>query len=234
MLFNLSTRHLSMLLLLALLVTPNAFAAKKKDAAAKQIQQIKQQMQQQLESQKAEMQAQFDKDKASLKEAADKSEKDASSLKGSLAASSKKAHALEVELDAIRKEKITLETQNQKNETNLKETQSSLEATKKSLSDTLQELQVAHRDLKVNEGQRKELTANLEKSDKNLAGCVEKNARLYGFGRDLIDLSDGKNVKDGVIQSEPFTQLKRVELENIYQELRDQIDEQHLQPAAKN
>ena len=62
----------------------------------------------------------------------------------------------------------------------------------------------------------------------------EKNAKLYGLGRELLDLYEHKSVLDVVGASEPVTKLKRVEYENVAQDYEDKLRDSHVtHPAAQ-
>lgn len=63
-----------------------------------------------------------------------------------------------------------------------------------------------------------------EKYDK----CADANSRLYEIGEELIKRYEGKGVVSKLIEKEPFTQIKRVELEKTAQEYRDRISQQKI------
>ncbi|MBL8506590.1 MAG: hypothetical protein JNJ51_09555, partial [Methylobacillus glycogenes] len=59
----------------------------------------------------------------------------------------------------------------------------------------------------------------------------EKNARLHDFGLQLVKIYDKPSTYEQVMRDEKFTQLKRVELENILQDFRDKLDEARVVPG---
>lgn len=82
-------------------------------------------------------------------------------------------------------------------------------------------------------------TQNLHKleSEKNLLqetvvdqaqlieSCVDKNVRMVQINHELLVQYERKGFLDAILQREPLTQLKRVEIENIAQEYQDKIDQ---------
>lgn len=87
-----------------------------------------------------------------------------------------------------------------------------------------------------------ELTANIDKltSEKSALnsklrmtrsqlGRAEKhNAKLCLIGQELLDAYEKKGVFGTLAESEPLTQLKKVEMEKLIQEYRDKIDDHEL------
>ncbi len=68
----------------------------------------------------------------------------------------------------------------------------------------------------------KELKVLIPKYDR----CVENNVRLYHLGDELIRQYQDKGLMRTLAQKEPFTQIKKVELEKLVQDYRDKIDQQ--------
>ena len=195
---------LGALLTITMAVQP-AIAADKKDKAASEAQRRVAMIKQQLQAEKAELQVSFEKEKSELKGKMEQSEKAGNTLK-------RRNAELTQELEALRKEKAELE------------------AVKLSTETTLAE---AQRDLKSNDEQRKELSKSLVQRDQSLASCNEKNARLHDFGLDLVKICEKPSLYKAALRSEPFTQIKRVELENILQDYRDKLDEQRVSTVTR-
>ena len=85
--------------------------------------------------------------------------------------------------------------------------------------------------MKVNEQQRANLTATSIQKTKLIDACVAKNNKLYDYGLELVKLYENPTDYKKVVLTEPFSQLKRVQLENILQDYNDKIDEQSLKTA---
>lgn len=218
------------MLLLALVVGPAHAAQKKdKDKAARRIAQMKQQ----FEAEKTQMQTQFDQDKAALEGKAQAAEKESGEVRSSLASAKRRNATLAAEMEALRKEKAELEARHQATEATLRETQATLDKTSKSLTELTAQHQATLRDLKANETQRKDLNKSLVQRDQSLASCSEKNAKLHDFGLQLVKVYEKPSTYETVLRTEPFTQIKRVELENILQDYRDKLDEQRVGAAGK-
>jgi hypothetical protein len=45
--------------------------------------------------------------------------------------------------------------------------------------------------------------------------CADRNARLYSIGEELIDRYQKKGVMGSLLEKEPFTQIRKAELENL-------------------
>ncbi|MCB5188717.1 hypothetical protein LG200_11975 [Methylobacillus caricis] len=182
-----------------------------KDKAAKQQERRMRQMVQQVQAEKDQLQTQFEQEKAKLQEETKAQEQKNSALQGSVAAANRKSAELASELEALRKQKVELETLQQN-------TASTLESTQQKLAETLETNSKGA-------AERKEMQAVLVNKQQQLNASNEKNARLYDFGLQLIKIYERPSLYKQVMRDEPFTQLKRVELENILQDYRDKIDE---------
>jgi DNA repair exonuclease SbcCD ATPase subunit len=195
---------------------PNtAFAAEKKDKAARRAQLMMQKMKQDMEAEKAAMQTQFDTQK---KELEDKLKMKDEEFNKQLANAERKNKNLEAEIKKVNAEKIALETK-------LQQTQAQLETTQKNLADLKTLHNQALVDLKFNDNQRKTLSTNLAQTTKAVNDCEVKNAKLHQFGTELIQIYDKPSTYEAAMRQEQFFQLKRVELENILQDKQDKLDD---------
>jgi chromosome segregation ATPase len=202
---------LGLLLALSLIASP-AFAADKKDKASRRVQQIQQE--------KAQLQSQLDQTlqaKAVLDADMAKAQEDNTALKSRSAAASRKISGLETSLKEMTAERMDFEAK-------LLKTQTELEATKTALSELDAKHQANLYDLKINEQQRANLTATTIQKTKVIDACVAKNAKLYDYGLELVKLYENPSLYRRIVLNEPFSQLKRVELENILQNYNDKID----------
>jgi chromosome segregation ATPase len=205
------------------------YAAEKKDKSAHRMAQMKQQ----LEAEKAQLQAQFEQDKTALEAKVQASEKESGEIKSNLASAKHRNASLTAELGSLRKEKVEAESLQHTTEASLHEAQASLDKVSKSLAELAAAHQIATRDLNSNEVQRKELSKSLAQRDSNLTACVGKNTKLHDFGVDLIKIYEKPSAYQAVLRTEPFSQIKRVELENILQDYNDKIDEQRVSSIQK-
>ena len=212
----------SILLVTSLLANP-ALAAEKKDKAARRAQQMVQQIQQE----KAQLQAQLDQElqaKAAMEADLAKAQAENVAIKSKLSAANVKIDGLEVSLKEMTGERLAFEAK-------LMKTQVELQSTKTALNDLELKYQGTVYDLKVNEQQRANLTATSIQKTKLIDACVAKNNKLYDYGLELVKLYENPTDYKKVVLTEPFSQLKRVQLENILQDYNDKIDEQSLKTA---
>jgi chromosome segregation ATPase len=198
---------------------PNiAYAAEKKDKAARRAQIMMQKMKQDMEAEKATMQAQFDTEKKGFEDKLKTKDEELLAANGRLSSAEKKNKILDSEVKKLSTEKASLETKQQ-------QSQAELDTTKISLADLKQQYQQAQTDLKFNDNQRKTLASNLSDTTKAVNTCEERNTKLHQFGTDLIKLYDDPGSYEAAMRKEKFFQLKRVELENILQSKQDALDE---------
>ena len=206
---------LGLLLAVSFLANP-ALAADKKDKAARRAQQMVQQIQQE----KAQLQSQLDQAmqaKAVLDADMAKAQEENTTLKTKLGAANRKIDGLEISLKEMTAERLAFEAK-------LLKTQTELEATKTALNELDVKYQANLYDLKVNEQQRANLTATTIQKTKVIDACLAKNAKLYDYGLELVKLYENPSLYKQVVLTEKFSQIKRVELENILQNYNDKID----------
>jgi chromosome segregation ATPase len=73
-----------------------------------------------------------------------------------------------------------------------------------------------------------ELRNTLDTVHRELDRCESHNARLYVIAEELVERYKNKGVMTSILQEEPFTQIEKVEMENLLQEYRDEIERQKL------
>lgn len=77
------------------------------------------------------------------------------------------------------------------------------------------------------------LKAQLASTNSSLASCQTKNTELFNLGNQILDAYSHKDDLFGSIADrEPFTGLKRVQLENIVQDDQDKLLDNHITPAT--
>lgn len=72
------------------------------------------------------------------------------------------------------------------------------------------------------EGKRLQFALNTEKQQH--FDCAENGKALRKVGAEVLALYEKKSCLDSTLQREPFTGLKRVEIENAVEDLRDKLD----------
>lgn len=197
------------ILVVALLVglLPFNTQAAPADKAARKERQALRRMQQQLNEAQQQNSA-LDQEKAALEETLKKAGDEAESHKRSAASSSARASRLEKDIETVRREKAELQGQ-------------------------LEELRKQNQELS---GQLKQLEQDMEntstvlareKEQKNL--CETNNDELYRIGRELVDWYSHKGAWNAILEAEPFTRMKSVEMENILENYREKLEGQHLE-----
>ena len=98
--------------------------------------------------------------------------------------------------------------------------------TEKSLAERDAGLKEASQNLDRSEAAKKLLESELAARGERLRACGESNARLAGLGREMMARYRDKTCMDALKQAEPFTGVRKVEVENLLEAWRDQIDAQ--------
>ena len=83
-------------------------------------------------------------------------------------------------------------------------------------------------DLKKVKGEKDALQAQLKKTNQNLSSCDVNNAKLCVIGEELVKAYKNKGVKDAILEKEPLTQIKKVELEQLAQKYKEEIEQQKI------
>lgn len=78
--------------------------------------------------------------------------------------------------------------------------------------------------------ERDKLQADAVTQASVLAACQLRNRKLVDVSRDILRAYEDFDFIDSIGAREPFTKLKRVELENLAQDWRDRIDDQAFDP----
>lgn len=81
------------------------------------------------------------------------------------------------------------------------------------------------------EAERNQLRVDLTTKDKAFEVCAQKNVQLYQTSLELADQYEKKGVWQSLVASEPVTQIKRVEIENIVQEYINRVEQSRVQTA---
>src|SRR5262245_19642727 len=90
--------------------------------------------------------------------------------------------------------------------------------------------------LRATELERNELKTMLASRDGALNQCVTNNQKLFETGNEVLDRYEDKGCFSSMRENEPFTQNRRVKLQNLVDEYRWALEDQKLpaqaQPAA--
>lgn len=201
------------------------WAADKPDKAAKRAAILMQKMKQDMEAEKAALQTQLEQEKKSMTEQLNSVQSVQRSNAAKLQGQVKRNQQLQSDAERLRAEKQALESQLTQLQTQLQEQQQLVAELNQQLTDTKNALG-------VNDTQRKKLVSNVSNMHQKLQSCEEKNSQLYAYGKSLVSVYDDASLYQKVMRQEPFFQLKRVELENMLQEKRDQLDASKVDAIA--
>jgi chromosome segregation ATPase len=175
--------------------------------------QLMQQMQQ-LAAERTQLAA----DNARLKREADEARKERDALKGERESLDKKARSTEAAVARVAGERERTEGEL----TQLKERTNELVAKFRETVATLRTV----------ETERASLQQQLETRSVDLKSCVDRNATLYTMNDEILQRLDGQGFWSGVGRAEPFTRIKRTQLENLADDYRARAEEARLSPAA--
>lgn len=201
------TCFLTLIILLAsVLALPANAETKKPDPQREQIRRL-QQMQQKTEQEKATLQLEKSAVEEQLKVSTEK------------ALNLEKSAQRSASLDKQKTAQITaLETQMSELKAHLAESEKCVTQSAESQQKSLAEIT--------------RLQTQLSKLNKDLSAGEAKNLQLYKYSIELMNRYQNKGVWTSVAQMEPFTGLKRVEIENLLDEYRDKLEAQKAEPTA--
>lgn len=94
-------------------------------------------------------------------------------------------------------------------------------------------LQQMARELQRSRRKTAELDAGLQALGADLQLCLRRNLEIYEASLELLDAYREKGPLDALLQREPVTQLKRVEIENRIDEYRNRLEDLKLQPQEQ-
>lgn len=174
---------------------------------AKKERQALRRMQQQL-SEIQQQKSAVEQEKTALEEVLKKNHSEAESQKRAAASAAIKVSRLEKDVELANSEKNGLRAQ----------------------------LEEAGRRNEELSSQQKQLENNLKNTAMALAKqneqrklCETNNTELYRIGRELVDWYSDKGALNAILEAEPFTRLKSVEMENLLENYRDKLEGQRLE-----
>ncbi len=86
--------------------------------------------------------------------------------------------------------------------------------------------------LRVIEDERTTLQRTVAQKNVALDTCAGDNVKLYQTSLELVERYENKGVWDAMLQREPITQLKRVEIENTVQDYLARVNSSKAETAA--
>jgi DNA repair exonuclease SbcCD ATPase subunit len=205
--------HGTAVLFLAGSLLPEAMAASNKDSKERQALRRVQAQLNEVQQQKSLL----EQEKTGLAEQMEELKKKSAALESGTAKANARRIDLDREVEDLSKDKVELSAK-------LQETSRGLQEMTKKQAEAMQTLQHKEREIKRFEAELAHQTRQGEM-------CQVKNAQLYQINAELMDKYQSKGVFGALLQAEPFTQLKSVEMENLLQEYRDKLDAQRVEVA---
>lgn len=98
----------------------------------------------------------------------------------------------------------------------------------KQLADSLTLQRATAQTLAQTESEKKQTVNRLSGKEQDLNVCKNHNGQLYVIGREMMQKYRDKSCQDALAQAEPFTGLKKVEVENLLETWRDRLDKEKL------
>ena len=132
------------------------------------------------------------------------------------------------ERDALQTENTRLKSEieelNRKHTGIKKSSDSALAKSRESIAALNADMQQAMQNLRRMESEKNLLQETTVGQAQQIETCESHNVKLLQVNQDLLGQYENKGFFDAMLQREPLTQLKRVEIENIAQEYQDRID----------
>ncbi len=194
---------------LVLVVASPLHAANKKDPA-KEAQRRMQMQMKQVQDEKAVV----EQEKAALGKELETLKKKTGEIESSVARANRSKAAAEKESETLKQVKA--------------EQSEKITTLEKQFSESQQSLRDTHQSLQQETSQKQRLEQNLGARDKELGVCETKNKKLYQYQVELINRAQNRGSLDALLELEPLTQMKRVEIENLLEEYRDKIDNEQI------
>jgi chromosome segregation ATPase len=153
-------------------------------------------------------------------------------LKAQVAKLEKDAKALATEKETLVRRAGTAESKVSRAESGQQSVASRLESTESRLAEVVGKYKELAEQLRKLEMERNELAGQVAQDSQSLKICAERNVQLASVANEALDRYEKKGCFGALAQAEPFTGLKRVEVENAVEGYRQEIDSLQL-PAAE-
>lgn len=157
----------------------------------------------------------------------------------------KDLESMRKERDALKKGQQALDQRVRVTESSLKESTVQREATAQELAqlkEKMQQLIAKFREtvqsLREVETQSTAAKQTLAIRDRDLKTCIDRNLALYKLNDEVLTRLEHQTVWGRMARAEPFTRIKRIELENLVDEYKSRADDHRIsagsaQPAAE-
>ncbi len=151
-------------------------------------------------------------------------------LKDQVAQLEKDAKAFAADKDSLTRRAGTAEGKVSRAEAGQQSVSSRLEATESRLNEVVGKYKELAEQLRKVELERGELARQAAADGQGLKTCAQKNVQLAGIAHEALERYENKGCFGALAQAEPFTRLKRVEVDNAVDEYRQRVDSLQLPP----
>jgi chromosome segregation ATPase len=146
---------------------------------------------------------------------------DMNKLQATLQSEKKKAGALSGQVGALTE-------QVQKLEARIKAADERADKTKQELQEALRNNKNLDRELKKTAGEKQALQADLKRTTRELGTCSSNNAELCLIAEELVKKYKDKGFGAVFLEKEPLTQVRKVELEQLTDQYREEIEQKKI------
>jgi chromosome segregation ATPase len=108
-----------------------------------------------------------------------------------------------------------------------------LERTRAQLQELIAKFRETAQTLRDVETERAQVKNQLATREREFKTCVDRNAALYNLNTEVLERFENRGFWSSLTEREPFTRLKRVELENLSEEYKYRADELRLQEQQR-
>lgn len=108
---------------------------------------------------------------------------------------------------------------------NAEQTEEQLERTRGQLQELVGKFRETVDTLRGVESERGKLKGEVAVKERELKTCIDRNAGFYNLNVEVLDRMENRGFWSSVAEREPFTKLKRVELENLIDDYRYRAEE---------
>jgi chromosome segregation ATPase len=175
---------------------------------------------QQLGSERTELQAQ----NAKLQKDLEDLRKERDSLKSAQQGLERRVQASDA---AAHQAQASVTGQRDANDKEIAKWKNQLEQVVQKFRETTQTLQEVETD-------RNSLRQQLTVTDRKVSACVDNNLALYKINVEVLDRLDHQSLWSSMARAEPFTQIKRTQLDNMVVEYQQRAAAQRVQDKTSN
>ena len=108
-----------------------------------------------------------------------------------------------------------------------------LERTRDQMQELVGKFRETAQTLRDVETERAGLKGQLTQRERDHKVCVDRNVGLYQLNAEILDRMENRGFWSSVAEREPFTRLKRVELENLIEDYRYRAQELQLESQRR-